>query len=66
LSRDLFSRDYYITKGGRFPVRWTAPEVGHTQPDTDTHTHARTFSQKTYAQAGGRAGKQTDRQTDRL
>lgn len=27
LSRDLFSRDYYITKGGRFPVRWTAPEA---------------------------------------
>jgi hypothetical protein len=27
LSRDLADSDYYMTRGGRIPVRWTAPEV---------------------------------------
>jgi serine/threonine protein kinase len=27
LSRDLTDSDYYITHGGRIPVRWTAPEA---------------------------------------
>ena len=28
MSRDLTDDSYYITSGGRIPVRWTAPEVG--------------------------------------
>ena len=28
MSRDLTDENYYITTGGRIPVRWTAPEVG--------------------------------------
>ena len=27
LSRDLLDENYYITKGGMIPWRWTAPEV---------------------------------------
>ncbi|CAI7999050.1 Ephrin type-A receptor 8 (Fragment) [Geodia barretti] len=29
LCRDLLDEDYYITKGGMIPWRWTAPEVLH-------------------------------------
>ena len=27
MSRDLIDSNYYITSGGKIPVRWTAPEV---------------------------------------
>ena len=27
LSRDLDNHDYYISQGGRIPIKWTAPEV---------------------------------------
>ena len=27
MSRDLASDNYYITSGGKIPVKWTAPEV---------------------------------------
>ena len=27
MSRDLIDSNYYITSGGRIPVKWTAPEV---------------------------------------
>ena len=27
MSRDLMSDNYYITSGGKIPVKWTAPEV---------------------------------------
>ena len=27
MSRDLFGNNYYITTGGKVPVKWTAPEV---------------------------------------
>ena len=27
MSRDLISDNYYITSGGKIPVKWTAPEV---------------------------------------
>ena len=27
LSRDLEDEDYYVSKGGLIPVKWTAPEV---------------------------------------
>ena len=27
MARDLTDDNYYITTGGRIPVRWTAPEV---------------------------------------
>ena len=30
MSRDLIDDNYYITSGGKIPVKWTAPEV-----DTD-------------------------------
>ena len=27
MSRDLTDENYYITSGGKIPVKWTAPEV---------------------------------------
>ena len=27
MSRDLIDHNYYITSGGKIPVKWTAPEV---------------------------------------
>ena len=27
MSRDLIDGNYYITSGGKIPVKWTAPEV---------------------------------------
>jgi len=27
MSRDLLDNNYYITSGGKIPVKWTAPEV---------------------------------------
>ena len=27
LSRDLLDENYYISKGGMIPIKWTAPEV---------------------------------------
>ena len=27
MSRDLIDENYYITSGGKIPVKWTAPEV---------------------------------------
>ena len=29
LSRDLHHEDYYISHGGKIPVKWTAPEALH-------------------------------------
>ena len=29
LSRDLQHEDYYISQGGKIPVKWTAPEALH-------------------------------------
>ena len=29
LSRDLQNEDYYISHGGKIPVKWTAPEALH-------------------------------------
>ena len=28
MSRDLDEENYYISNGGKIPVKWTAPEVG--------------------------------------
>ena len=27
LSRDLMDEEYYVSHGGKIPVKWTAPEV---------------------------------------
>jgi len=27
MSRDLMEEKYYVTSGGKIPVKWTAPEV---------------------------------------
>ena len=27
LSRDLFVENYYVSHGGKVPVKWTAPEA---------------------------------------
>ena len=51
LSRDLSFSDYYTTKGGEIPVRWTAPEVLTTLVKTCMyihsymHTHVHTYTQ---------------------
>ena len=29
MSRDLDDHQYYITSGGKIPVKWTAPEVSY-------------------------------------
>ena len=31
MSRDLIDDNYYITSGGKIPVKWTAPEVDTNQ-----------------------------------
>ncbi len=28
MSRDLVDESYYVSHGGKIPVKWTAPEVG--------------------------------------
>ena len=28
-SRDLFDENYYVSHGGKIPVKWTAPEAIH-------------------------------------
>ena len=28
MSRDLIDENYYVTSGGKIPLKWTAPEVG--------------------------------------
>ena len=28
MSRDLMDESYYVSHGGKIPVKWTAPEVG--------------------------------------
>ena len=33
MSRDLMDENYYISHGGKIPVKWTAPEVGSTRTD---------------------------------
>ena len=27
MSRDLSDSDYYVSQGGKIPIKWTAPEV---------------------------------------
>ena len=27
MSRDLMDENYYVSRGGKIPVKWTAPEV---------------------------------------
>ena len=27
MSRDLLDENYYVTSGGKIPVKWTAPEI---------------------------------------
>ena len=27
MSRDLSASDYYVSHGGKIPIKWTAPEV---------------------------------------
>ena len=29
MSRDLANENYYLSKGGKIPVKWTAPEAVH-------------------------------------
>jgi len=29
MSCDLIDENYYVTSGGKVPVKWTAPEVGN-------------------------------------
>ena len=29
MSRDLADEDYYVSHGGKIPVKWTAPEALH-------------------------------------
>ena len=30
MSRDLSDSDYYVSQGGKIPIKWTAPEVTET------------------------------------
>ena len=29
MSRDLYDDGYYVSHGGKIPIKWTAPEVKH-------------------------------------
>ena len=29
MARDIHDSDYYVSQGGKIPVKWTAPEVSH-------------------------------------
>ena len=29
MSRDLAEEDYYVSQGGKVPIKWTAPEALH-------------------------------------
>ena len=31
MSKELNQEDYYVSSGGRIPVKWTAPEVLYTR-----------------------------------
>ena len=42
MSRDLEDENYYVSHGGKVPVKWTAPEVGQTNPTELVYTIART------------------------
>ena len=42
MSRDLADETYYISRGGKIPVKWTAPEV---KSDTPNHTFIILFFQ---------------------
>ena len=39
MSRDLIDHNYYITSGGKIPVKWTAPEVCVTYNSQLTHSN---------------------------
>ena len=32
LSRELAEESYYVSHGGKIPVKWTAPEVSYSVP----------------------------------
>ena len=34
MSRDLMDENYYVSHGGKVPVKWTAPEVGSVSMET--------------------------------
>jgi len=34
MSRDLANENYYVSHGGRIPVKWTAPEVYSVEDNT--------------------------------
>ena len=42
MSRDLSASDYYVSQGGKIPIKWTAPEVIMltVKPCTIVHIHA--------------------------
>ena len=29
MARDITDNNYYVTKGGKIPAKWTPPEVAH-------------------------------------
>ena len=37
MSRDLADADYYLSHGGKIPVKWTAPEVRYSTSPCCTH-----------------------------
>ena len=44
MARDLEESEYYISQGGKVPVKWTAPEVGpHTYNALSTISCCLTF-----------------------
>ena len=51
MSRDLIDENYYVTSGGKIPLKWTAPEVGtqHSNnltihnPNHSTHSYIHVF-----------------------
>ena len=43
MARDLDEGSYYVSHGGKIPVKWTSPEVHMLPGFKHTHTHTHTF-----------------------
>ena len=49
MARDLEESDYYVSRGGKIPVKWTAPEVASNMGELqywNGHGHRIAFSSR--------------------
>jgi len=48
MSRDLLNENYYITSGGKIPVKWTAPEVADDFANINLFTTCRPYTSENF------------------